>query len=278
MNCPRCQGTGDCPECKGKGSIDCLQCNGSGEVFRRSHHKSFPCSKCQGKGTTPCSIHCSSCNGKGVIEKSFQQEQLKKYRPTAAFKKEQKPYLTPALITLSSLLFFCSTLSPQLSTLIHTHLTLSLIHPWQELWRWWSTALLHGSWLHLLMNILFLLYFLLPIEKNLRRAPFLLFCLLAILSGTVLSYLGNVLWLEGYWAGIGLSGLGYGAYCYYYLLQDRHTQQSLQGYNYFFLAFLALGLTDLFLGLKLPLISQIDHFAHLGGALVGILFYYSKWR
>ena len=59
--CPRCEGSGLCIECEGKGFIPCPDCG---------DNPTSSCKKCSGTGKISCETKCEVCDGKGFINYS----------------------------------------------------------------------------------------------------------------------------------------------------------------------------------------------------------------
>ena len=98
ITCPRCEGSGLCIECEGKGFIPCPDCNGN---------ISPSCKKCSGTGKISCSPKCEVCEGKGFIDYSTTHYggEIPKNREASVVVSiiPQKPVATFVLLVISVL-------------------------------------------------------------------------------------------------------------------------------------------------------------------------------
>ncbi len=78
MQCPRCEGSGQCSECNGCGWIACVTCQGSGQRAS-SRGTNYSCRNCKGTGRSDCSPQCVSCEGSGEITAQLQAKVRDKY-------------------------------------------------------------------------------------------------------------------------------------------------------------------------------------------------------
>lgn len=130
-----------------------------------------------------------------------------------------------------------------------------------EIWRLFTYAFMHGSYMHFFMNMTFLIILGRPIERALGTFKFVLIYLLtAFLTGVVmhLVYSPNII-------SSGSSGVGYGflgVYLYIILFQKR---MLLHDDRKFILTFIAIGIISSFV------IPQTSLTGHLGGMIIGFL-------
>lgn len=150
------------------------------------------------------------------------------------------------------------------------------------IWQFVTYLFLHGPPFHLLLNMLILWYFGAEIEMRLGRNQFLLFFFLCGIGAGLFNFVINTAFAQATLGVpiIGASGAIYGllvAYAYYFA--DR----------YFLVMFLfpmkAKYFVMLLAGIELvmgvdsnPGVSNVAHFAHLGGMLVAFIYLYLTQR
>ncbi|MDH2999824.1 hypothetical protein A1D23_06920 [Chelonobacter oris] len=134
-----------------------------------------------------------------------------------------------------------------------------------EIWRFFSHALVHLSFTHILFNLTYWLIFAGMIEKSARGwrgagKVLLLFLLIALISGVVQNYFSGA-------AFFGLSGVVYGVLGYVYLMSRLDPQQRFRLPN----GFVFVLLIGIVLGFAGPLIDlHFGNAAHISGLLVGL--------
>ncbi|KGQ71536.1 hypothetical protein OA57_00225 [Chelonobacter oris] len=134
-----------------------------------------------------------------------------------------------------------------------------------EIWRFFSHAVVHLSFPHLLFNLTYWLIFAAMIEKNNLSGRssgkiVFLFLLIALISGVVQNYFSGA-------AFFGLSGVVYGVLGYVYLMSRLDPQQRFRLPN----GFVFVLLIGIALGFAGPLIDlHFGNAAHISGLLVGL--------
>ncbi len=130
----------------------------------------------------------------------------------------------------------------------------------QQLWRWFTPALLHFSFTHLLFNLVWWVWLGRQFEQRLSGFQLASFCLSVAVLSNALQYQ-----LAGSNFG-GLSGVVYGLFGYFWVAGRINPAQGLQisnGLAGFMLLWLVLGFLDV-------LWVSMANWAHLGGLLAGI--------
>ena len=148
-----------------------------------------------------------------------------------------------------------------------------------------TSFLLHGSILHLLSNVYFLLIFGDNVEEWLGRKRFLLLILCATLAGDLLHMIGNS---SSHTPCIGASG-GVSGVISFYALAFPHAKLGFLMRFYFWFRWITLPAYALFLlwvvlqfvgaWTQMAGFSNVAALAHLGGAGVGLIFWivHKKW-
>ena len=130
-----------------------------------------------------------------------------------------------------------------------------------EYWRFFSCALLHGSFMHLFLNLAGLYIFGKELESIYGSIKFLFICLLTSWGSTLASYTFS----PG--LAIGASGIVFGIIggliSFYFTQKGKVT-----GADYKFKSMYTLVIINLVLGFMMP---RIDNSAHIGGILTGLL-------
>lgn len=261
MTCPRCNGSGECVECKGAGSITCASCDGSGKR-QRSTGQTYPCARCKGTGRESCSPRCDSCQGSGTITDVQQKEIHDKYTMVG------KPVEAATGFRMTSLLLILCVgqfLAEQAVPALGERMAFNGVHAFQlnEWWRLVSAQFMHVGWMHLGMNMLFLYSYGPVLEDALGPWRFLGAYLLMGAAGFALTGL-----LEpGQWAAgasgslMGIGGLIWG-------LQTRYhpwSWDAVRSLVYWVVAWVAFGFL-------MPL--GFANWAHLGGLASGFALAY----
>lgn len=149
-------------------------------------------------------------------------------------------------------------------------------------WQFFTYMFLHGPPFHLLLNMLILWYFGAETELRLGKARFLFFFFLCGVGAGVINFLVNLAFARTTLGVpiIGASGAIYGllvAYAYffserYFLVLFLFPMKA----KYFVLLLAAI---ELVTGVDSnPGVSNVAHFAHLGGMLMGALYIYITQR
>jgi membrane associated rhomboid family serine protease len=265
MDCPRCEGTGLCHECKGAGSIECPTCTGIGTTTT-SRGQSYPCRSCAGKGRLDCSTACASCEGTGKITSDLQKRMRDKY--------ELRPDNTSPLQTASFLLVFVNVVVLLLQS-NGPPVVKAFFVRWcydnqelllrGEVWRLVTPMFLHVGWLHLAMNCYFLLLYCPVLEGLYGTRRFLALYFTAGIAGNLASWVGNCWLAGGAWAGVGASTSLMGVAAAYIGLHQRWGiggRDQAQGWAVYIALVLVAGFA----------IHGLDNWGHLGGALGGLAF------
>jgi rhomboid protease GluP len=205
LHCPRCAGTGTCPDCKGEGFQECPACSGEG-TRQTSRGQSYNCRSCAGQGTVACPRECSSCEGTGEITEELQKKVRDTY--TVRFQNFTPGVeMTTALVAVNAVMFVLGQIWPQFhsETILHGDVLLSG-HYWQFL----SSSFQHAGLLHILLNMGFLWSYGPLMEGLLGRMRYLGLYLGCGLSAALISWAGHN-YLDGIsWASTGASGALFG--------------------------------------------------------------------
>ena len=130
-----------------------------------------------------------------------------------------------------------------------------------ECWRFFTCALLHGSFMHLFLNLAGLYIFGKELESIYGSLKYLLICLLTSWGATLASYTLS----QG--IAIGASGIVFGIIgsliVFYFKQKNKVT-----GASYKFKSMYTLVIMNLLFGLFIP---KIDNSAHIGGIFTGLL-------
>ncbi len=181
-----------------------------------------------------------------------------------------KAPVTWAIALVCVLVYLLSLSSHQLEVYLFTHFPEDSAQ-YADVWRFFSHAVVHLSFTHILFNLTYWLIFATMIEKNNGSAKVLmLFVSIALISGIVQNFFSGP-------AFFGLSGVVYGVLGYVYVMSrfDRRQRYRLPGgFIYMLLVGIAVG----FIG---PLVDlHFGNAAHISGLAVGILialFDSQKW-
>lgn len=181
-----------------------------------------------------------------------------------------KAPVTWAIALVCVLVYLLSLSSYQLEVYLFTHFPEDSAQ-YADVWRFFSHAVVHLSFTHILFNLTYWLIFATMIEKNNGSTKVLmLFVSIALISGIVQNFFSGP-------AFFGLSGVVYGVLGYVYVMSrfDRRQRYRLPGgFIYMLLVGIAVG----FIG---PLVDlHFGNAAHISGLAVGILialFDSQKW-
>ena len=256
--CPRCDGSGLCIECEGKGVITCPDCEGD---------KSFFCKKCNGKGEIPCSPKCEVCDGKGYIDYSSKSQNESVYQD----KRDvitiqiipQKPVATFVLLILCVLYtIFSGALFEKGNILFYLGVFIPSYVMDGEWWRFITSMFLHANFLHLASNMYFL-YVTGPIIEQLLGVKKYLY--LYFISGIVGSIVSMIVMPDV--PSVGASGALFGVFASYFALHAKfHCFPPRMINNLYFW----LGI-NIVLGLAMP---RVNMCAHIGGFVAGFIYMY----
>lgn len=267
MQCPRCQGSGECAECQGTGKTECPNCHGAGQRTT-SRGTTYDCKSCQGQGTLECSKECSSCAGSGVITEELQKQTREKYHLKFANFTPVSAVTTPLLVLLVAIHGLIQ-VSPEAALwLTFTPEALREGFYWTVI----TASFVHFGIFHLLANCLCLWSYGPILEGILGKIRFIALFLISALTAGLTSWIGNVI-IEGHYsAGVGASGPLFGAMGAVLALYLRWGMMGrFQPWRLarFALIFVVVGflLRNTFLGF-------FDNWGHLGGYLGGFLLMY----
>lgn len=245
----------ECPNCGGKGSKS------------TSRGATYSCKACAGSGRLECSPQCSSCNGTGEITEEFQKETREKYTPKFANYSPDSAVVWP-LLALNVLVYVLVTYFPR-EQVYFLYLSIDSLERGQY-WAFLTSSFIHWTFLHLFLNMGFLVSYGPPLEGLLGKGRFAACYLFAALTAGLASFLGNV-WLAGsYFAGAGASGPLFGMVGAYIALQYRWRMVTTINLNS--LVRWTGGLLVLGFCLEAGGIIFLDNWGHLGGLLGGLLF------
>ncbi len=268
MECPRCEGSGVCVDCRGSGWTSCPTCEGAGQR-KTSRGLSYNCKTCGGEGQIECPKTCASCGGSGSITEELQKAVREKYTVRFA---NMTPLskATGVLLAVNILIFFAAwaplgdgSLSDYL---INTRLTPET-HEW---WRFVTPMFLHWSWWHLGLNMWFLYSFGPQLEGVYGTSKFVVFYLLTGLAGNIASFVGLCVIGNHYVAGAGASGALFGVAAAFIGLHHRFglfRADTVRSWTYFLVGYLVVGFASSYGGFDF---LSIDNWAHLGGFLSGL--------
>lgn len=264
MHCPRCAGSGHCPDCKGEGSQECPGCEGSGQRSTSRGH-TYPCKSCSGEGRVACPPLCPSCEGTGEITEALQKK-VQERRVPKFDNLNPKSRLTRIILSITLLTYLVAEGVPAVASammlradVFHTH----------HYWTFLTPMLLHGGLWHLFANMVFLWTYGPVLEGFLGPRRFLGLYLFAGFTGYLLSWFGNCYLQGGYWGGIGASGALFGfdgAFLALYLRWRMLSWEQIRGLTQWAAFFLVGGFA-----LEAYGFSYLDNFAHLGGLVGGFL-------
>ncbi len=264
MHCPRCDGSGRCPDCGGQGFQECPACDGSGQRSTSRGH-TYTCKACQGEGKTACPAACPACEGTGEItealQKKVQQQRLLKFENLTPSSR-----VTTVILAVTVVTFLLQKGLPEVPQTLMLRADVFATHRY---WQFLGPIFLHGSFFHLLCNMMFLRTYGPVLEGILGRTRFLALYLLAGLTGTGLSWLGNCVFQGAYWAGIGASGALFGiegALLAVYLRWRLVPWEAIRSLTTWASVILLGGFA-----LELSGYSWLDNWAHLGGLIGGFL-------
>jgi rhomboid protease GluP len=264
LQCPRCAGSGQCPDCLGQGSQECPACAGQG-TRQTPRGVRYACKSCSGEGKIPCPPHCSSCEGSGQITEELQQKVRDTY--TVRFSNfSPASGVTRLLIVLNVLFYMASQWRPELRDLLMLRGdALARGHYWEFL----SYSFLHAGLLHLLLNMGFLWSYGPVLEGVLGRARYLLLYLGSAVLSAVVSFVGHSAMYGQHWASVGASGSLFalnGAFLALYWRWRLLPWEPVRSLSMWAAVFLLGGIAAELSGLRL-----VDNWAHAGGLLAGFL-------
>jgi len=263
-DCPRCEGSGLCAECKGTGHVICVTCDGKGEG-KTPRGLEFKCKTCGGSGQMSCSPQCSSCEGTGVITAALQRKIQEKYVPRYA-NTGPLSKVTNVLLLANIIVFIGQKAIPGVNEALWNPPD-SLQH-W-ELWRFVTPMFMHVGFWHLAMNSWFLLKYCPQLEGLYGSKRFVGLYLFSGLVGNIVSWCFNPM------AGIGASGALFGVGAAYVALHMRwnwFSREEIQPWGLFLAGYMLVGFASQLSGEGLPFLGNVDNWGHLGGFIGGFLF------
>jgi membrane associated rhomboid family serine protease len=269
MQCPRCEGSGKCQECKGEGFVACVGCQGSG-TRSSSRGGSYPCRNCSGSGKAECSPICASCEGSGQITAELQERVRDKYR-TRFDNTSPLTAMTSSLVALCVTLYLVEQLSPGFSKWVGQWLSNYSELSWRQPWRLLSSAFVHLGFMHLALNMLTLLRYGPTLEGFYGTRRFTLAYVLCALGGSATSALAAqvqqhpTVSMGASGAIFGLFGILAGAHFRYHVFDGQAIRN-----NIFWLV--------VYTGWFWASNFAVDHWCHLGGFLVGLVYGYLTGR
>lgn len=279
-NCPRCEGTGQCVECKGTGKVTCPTCQGTGKRTTPNGTE-FDCKTCKGTGQIDCALKCDSCQGTGVITDKLQKQVREKY--TARFANfSPLSRMTTYLVVINLFFFILTDFMGQAATLYGALANNARIFSAHEYWRLLTPVFLHVGIFHVGLNCYYLWQNAPPIEGAYGSHRFLWLYFFSAIVGNLVSWLGHVVVQnEPGYASVGAStalfgiGTAYVALYWRWNIFDRSVVNWWLGY----MGILLVGGFGAQLGgFNLGFLSSMDNWGHLGGALGGLLFVYLSPR
>lgn len=261
--CPRCEGSGQCAECKGAGHVTCLTCDGKGGG-KTPRGLDYECKTCGGTGQMSCDPKCASCEGTGVITAALQQKIYDKY--TVRFS-NMTPLskITQVLFGLNLVMFIAQQVPGVESALVNKPDSLAHF----ELWRFVAPIFMHVGLMHLAVNSYFLLKYCPQLEGAYGSRKFLALYLFSGLAGTIVN------WCFADVTGIGASGALFGVAAAYVALHYRWgflRREEITPWGLYLLGYMLLGFTSQLSGNGLPIIGHVDNWGHLGGFIGGFAF------
>lgn len=270
MQCPRCQGSGNCSECQGSGKVECAACEGKGQKTT-SRGTTYSCKPCQGTGSVDCPTECSSCAGSGEITEKLQQETRDKYQlKFVNFTPSGK--ITIPLVVAMIVIQAVLEVEPQ-----YYQYLIWFRESWDAGYYWTilTPSFIHTGVGHLVLNMMFFYYWGQIVEGLTGTGRYIALILATGVAANVASFLGNTYWGDGS-VGMGSSGPGFGLMGYVLAVHYRWgIGQGREVYKlaYTFLAILGVGFVMQLSGTSL-FGWQLDNWGHLGGAVTGFLLGY----
>jgi membrane associated rhomboid family serine protease len=149
------------------------------------------------------------------------------------------------------------------------------------LWQFVTYIFMHGTPLHLLLNMLILWFFGSEIESKLGKKGFLIYFFICGIGAGVFNFLVNTIFLDvsrSYTPIIGASGAIYGILAAYGIFFGERYMLVFFLFpmkaRYFVLLMAAI---ELITGVQSRAQDNVAHFAHLGGMGIGALYIYLKY-
>ena len=271
MNCPRCEGTGRCADCKGTGSIVCPNCEGTGSKTSRTGTV-FECRSCGGKGTLECPTACASCEGTGEITEKLQQKVREKY--SVKWDNTSPISRMCTALFISNIIFFALQQIPETRGTLHQWF-LNTGDGWTsgQIWRLVTPIFLHGGMWHIAMNSAYLMYVGPLLEGFMGSRRFLAFYLFTGIVGNIFSWIGQCQIEHSAVAGIGASTSLFGLTGAIIALHQRwgyFDRQQVVNRGLLAIGYMLYGFAG---GLQ-----HIDHWGHLGGFLGGFVYVFVTRR
>lgn len=263
MECPRCEGTGNCSDCGGQGWVTCLSCNGTGER-QSSRGDSYPCKSCKGQGKVDCTVKCSSCEGSGQITQELQQKVREKYN--VRWDSQLPLYrFTNVVLMLCIVLFVLGEFNRAAETWMVLNFS-NLSGAWGQPWRLVTSAFLHGGLIHLAMNMLGLLRYGPLLEGLYGSLQFAALYLLSAIGGSMLSSWAHIAFQNEIVFGLGASGAVYGLFGTILGAHQKHGYFEREQVKEL------LGWVSISSVVMVLAVPGIDNWAHAGGFLTGFAY------
>lgn len=262
--CPRCEGSGQCAECKGVGHVTCLTCDGKGGG-KTPRGVDFQCKTCGGSGEMTCDPKCASCEGAGVITTALQKKIQEKYVPRYA---NMTPLskMTGVLFMVNIIVFIAQKAIPGFSQALMNTPDSFQDH---EFWRFITPMFMHGGWMHLIMNNWFLRSYCPSLEGLYGSRRFLALYVFSGLVGDIVSWYFNPV------PGWGASGALFGVAAAYIALHMRwnwFTREEIRPWGFYLGGYMLVGFAFQLSGQDVPFVGNVDNWGHLGGFIGGFLF------
>ena len=264
MPCPRCAGTGLCPDCQGQGTQECPACAGTG-TRQTSRGQTYNCKSCSGEGKVACPTQCSSCEGTGEITEELQKKARDRYALRLA---NFTPHgsVTRILVALNLAIFVLGRWNPELHwAMLLKSDVFSSGHYWEIL----TATFQHFGYWHLGLNMWFLWTYGPVVEGILGRVSFLAVYLGAGLTGSLISWAGHTYVDGSLWVSAGASGSLFaldGAMLALYTRWRMVPWEEIRSSTNWTAILLLGGIALEISGYRL-----VDNWAHAGGLLGGFL-------
>lgn len=262
MHCPRCAGTGQCPDCQGQGTQECPVCAGSGSR-QTSRGVSYQCKSCAGQGKIACPPSCSSCEGTGQITEELQKKVRDRYTPRFA-NFSPTSQVTRVLLAINLVMFVAGEASARFHA--QTSLQGDLFqqgHYWQLV----TFLFQHIGLIHLACNMGFLWNYG-PILEGLLGGPrYLLLYLGGGIAAGIVSWFGNTQLHGSYWSVAGASASLFaldGAFLAIYWRWRLLPVEAVRSLTTWAAIILLLGIAGEMSGY-----GYVDNWSHGGGFLAG---------
>ena len=147
-----------------------------------------------------------------------------------------------------------------------------------QIWQLLSYAFLHGSLMHIALNMLALVMFGAPIERALGLRAFTVYYFSCVIGAAIAQLVVTHFWINGFYPTLGASGGVFGLLLAFGMLYPRSRIVLLFPPIPMpaWLFVIGYAVVELYLGVTNSA-AGVAHFAHLGGMAVG-LFLIQYWR